>query len=459
MAQTIVMPRLGQTVEEATIVSWHKQKGDPVKKGDILFEIETDKAVLEVESFYDGILLKVLIGEGETVPVSTIVAYVGKKGEPVPKRAEGGGMKPEEAKPPAPVPERKEPEVEPAKKERQREVVVSVSAALPSPQVSSFIHQPSGASKRILMSPRARALAKNKAIDPSKISGTGSNGRIVVKDIEAYLEAAGYNNLRISPAARKLAREKGIDILTVRGTGIGGRIMVHDVERAIATQPKAMSKMRQVIARRLTQSFTSTPHFYVTVSVDMTDLLVYRQELKDQGKNFTVTDFILKAVILSLQEFPTVNSVTDGTTVKWFDSVDLGMAVGLDDGLVVPVLRNAQNLSMTEIHDLAESLAAKARERKLLPDEMTGSTFTVSNMGMMNVENFCAIINPGEGGILAVASTVSTPVARNGKVEVRSMMKITLSCDHRIIDGAVGAAFVNAIKSKLENVKLWKSLM
>jgi pyruvate dehydrogenase E2 component (dihydrolipoamide acetyltransferase) len=234
--------------------------------------------------------------------------------------------------------------------------------------------------------------------------------------------------------------------------------MVRDIERMAAQRPRKLSKMRQVIARRLTESFTTTPHFYVTVAVDMTDLLDFRRELKAAGKAYSVTDFILESVIMTLAEFPVVNSVSDGQTIRWHGDVQLGMAVALDDGLVVPVIRNAEDLTMTELHDQAKALAARAREGKLTPDEMTGSTFTVSNMGMLDVDNFHAIINPGEAGILAVASTVSTPVVRDGEIAVRAMMKITLSVDHRIVDGSVAAAFVNAIKAKLEDVELWKSL-
>lgn len=309
-----------------------------------------------------------------------------------------------------------------------------------------------------MISPRAKALAKAKVIDPSPITGSGPNGRITEKDVVAYLEAKGYDQLRISPAAKRLASKEKIDILTIRATGQGNRIMRGDVDRVIAERPQRLSKMRQVIASRLTQSFTTTPHFYVTVAVDMTDLLLYRQELKDQDKAYSVTDFILESVILSLEEFPIVNSVTDGKTARWYGSIDLGMAVGLDEGLVVPAIRNAADLSMDELHDTAKGLARKAHEGKLTPDEMVGTTFTVSNMGMLNVENFHAIINPGEGAILAVASTVEKVVAREGKMVIRSIMNITLSCDHRIVDGTVGAAFVNAIKTKLEDLELWKSL-
>lgn len=430
MAQAIVMPKLGQTVEEAAIVRWHKQEGDMVKKGDVLFEIETDKAVLETESFYDGTLLKILVGEGETVPVSSTVAYVGKKGEKVPE-----GPKAEPViRPPSPTPSLRPP--------------TPTQLAAETPKAPS----------RLLISPRAKALAKKCVIDPSNVRGTGPNGRILEKDVCAYLEANKYNELRITPTAKKLAAAESIDILKVKGTGDSSRIMAHDIKRAVAEKPKKMSKMRQVIAKRLTQSFTTTPHFYVTVSVDMTDLLAFRQELKDSGEVYTVTDFILEAVILSLKEFPVLNSVTDGTTVRWHSRVDLGMAVGLEEGLVVPVLRSAETLSMSELHDTAKALAAKAQEGKLVPDEMTGSTFTVSNMGMLDVENFTAIINPGESAILGVGSTTESAVVIDGKIKVRSMMKMTLSSDHRVVDGTTASGFINAIKNKLEDLELWKSL-
>ena len=306
--------------------------------------------------------------------------------------------------------------------------------------------------------PRARALAKAKAIDPSRIKGTGPGGRIVEKDVRGYLSAHRYDERRISPAARNLAVQNGIDILTVVGTGDAGRIMISDVERVLAERPKKLSKMRQVIADRLTASFTTTPHFYVSVAVDMTALMRFRQELKERGQSYTVTDFILEAVTLSLKEFPALNSTCDGSTIRWRGTVDLGMAVALDDGLVVPVIRRAEDMTLAELHDVARDLAGRAREGKLRPDEMTGSSFTVSNMGMLNVDEFHAILNPPEAGILAVASTREKPVVRDGKIVVRSMMTISLSVDHRIVDGSRAAEFVNAIKNKLEDVELWKSM-
>lgn len=447
MADAVILPKLGQTVEEATIVKWCKSKGDKISKGDIIFEIETDKAVLEVESFFDGTLLAVFAQDGETLPVNTIVGYIGKEGEKVPDkpaktRQETGNSKLEVKKPEtAPTPS---PEPSPAPKQP----TTNNQQPITSP--------PSG---RLLISPRARKLSRESAINPANISGTGPNGRIVVKDVEKYLEANNYDKLKISPAAKKLALKEDIDILTVKGEGPRGKITVNDVKRAVGEKPKPMSKMRQVIARRLTDSFRDTPHFYVSVSIDMTDLLEFRQKLKDKGEVYSVTDFILKAVIMSLEEFPIVNSFCDGTNVIQRGTVELGLAVGLDDGLVVPVIRDAGSLSMTSLHDTAKDLATRARDGKLLPDEMTGSSFTVSNMGMFDVDNFNAIINPGEGAILAVASTVKTPTVTNDKVAVRSIMKITVSVDHRIVDGVVGAQFGNAIKNKLEDLELWKKLV
>jgi pyruvate dehydrogenase E2 component (dihydrolipoamide acetyltransferase) len=295
-------------------------------------------------------------------------------------------------------------------------------------------------------------------IDPTPIIGTGPNGRIVERDVKAYLAARGYDRLRITPTARKLAAREKLDILSLEGHGSSGRITVADVQRAIAERPKPMSRMRQVIAERLTQSFASAPHFFVTVSVDMTDLEAFRSELKAQGTAYSITDFILKAVALALRQFPTVNSTTDGKNIRWHSKVHLGLAVSVEQGLVVPVIRNADEMTLGEIHASAKELTAKARAGKLTPAEMTGSTFTVSNMGMLDVENFTAIINPGESAILAVSSVQKRPVVREDRVTIRSVMKMTLSSDHRLIDGVLAAQFVNAVKSRLEEIALWKGL-
>ncbi len=451
MPSPIAMPKPGQFTEECTIVKWLKKGGDAVAKGDILFEIETDKANMEVESFFEGTLLKILTPEGGTVPVQAIVAWVGQQGEAIP------------ATPPPPAPAAK-PAAQPEVSSQKSEVSQAKAAAAAAPTASSSIRpQPSAivpaAPQRLRISPRAKALAERSVISPATIRGTGPGGRIVEKDVLAYLDARGYAQLKITPTAKDLAAKEKLDLLALRGTGEAGKITVEDVNRAVAEKPKAMSKMRQVIAQRLTQSFTGTPHFFVTVAVDMTDLVAYRATLKAKNLPYSVTDFIAMAVTLCLKEFPTVNSSTDGKSIWWHSKVNLGLAVSLESGLVVPVIRDADDLTLLELHDRSAALIEKARNGKLLPDEMSGSTFTISNMGMLNVENFTAIINPGEAAILAVSSTSKQAVVKDDKIVVRQMMKITLSSDHQVIDGAQAAHFVNALKAKLEDVALWKKLV
>jgi pyruvate dehydrogenase E2 component (dihydrolipoamide acetyltransferase) len=457
------MPKLGQSEEVGTLVRWRKKVGETVAKGDVLFEIETDKALLEVESFFEGTLLKIAVQEGSTVPINTTVGFVGDPGETIPettapvheaKKPEPPSVLREAAPPPAPSPA---PAVSDSHAGRPSSPAIPVGAALVAahgqPQGS-----PPQAPEVFRISPRAAKLARESAINPSPIAGTGPSGRIVERDVKQYLESNGYYQLRITPAAKRLAAKEGIDILTLNGKNGPGRITVAVVERAIAEKPRAMSRMRQVIASRLTESFTTTPHFFVTVAVDMTELVNFRSELRAQGAPYTVTDFILKAVALSLVEFPVVNSTTDGKNVHWHSKIHLGLAVNLEQGLVVPVIRDSEELSLAELHDCASDLAAKARAGKLTPDEMGGSTFTISNMGMLDIENFTAIINPGESAILAVSSTLKQPAVKDGQIVVRDVMKMTLSSDHRIIDGATAARFANAIKQKLEEISLWKRL-
>jgi pyruvate dehydrogenase E2 component (dihydrolipoamide acetyltransferase) len=444
MATPLIMPKFGQMTEESAIVEWRKKEGDKVAKGDILFTVETDKSVMEAESFEDGTLLKILVQPGVNVPVQSVVGFIGKPGEAIPAV--------ETPKPAAPKPAEATPVGRVAPSAPQ--LVTQQPARTAEAAVLTTVPAAPG---RLKISPRARALAEKCVIAPRHIKGTGPEGRIVEKDVEAYLDAKGYRNLRVTPAAKNLAANEEIDLLSV-APGEGGRISVEDVQRAVAEKPKAMSKMRQIIAQRLQQSMVTAPHFFVTVEVDMTDLVAYRAELKAKGAPYTVTDFISESVVLTLKEFPEMNSSTDGKTIRWNSRVHLGVAVSLEQGLVVPVIRNAESLTLAELNAKAKELADKARTNKLAPDEMTGSTFTISNMGMLDVENFTAIINTGEAGILAVSSTLKKPVVRGDKIVVRSIMKITLSSDHRLIDGAMAARFVNAVKQKLEDVELWKRL-
>jgi len=429
------MPKLGQTVEESTLVRWFKGEGDVVAKGDILFEIETDKAVLEVESFFEGTLLRILVAEGETVPVLSTVGFIGELGEELP----------EVTPPPSPVKK---------SADTQARVAAAGSTSPALPHAAAPVPEKSA---RFSISPRARKLAKNAVIDPQHIAGTGPDGRIVEKDVEVYLDAKGYHKLRITPAAKSLAAKESLDVLTIEGTGDGNKIVVADVERAVAEKPKPMSKMRQIIAERLTQSVTTAPHFFVTVPVDMTGLIELRAEL--ENLSFSITDYIIMSVVLALKDFPDVNGSTDGKSVVRHSRVHLGLAVALDDGLVVPVMRNADDMTLCELHDSAAELVDKARSGNLIPEEMHGSTFTISNMGMLDVESFTAIINPGEAAILAVSSIIKKPVVRDDEICIRSMMKMTLSSDHRLVDGATAAGFMNCIRDKLEDTGFWKSML
>ena len=466
MATPIVMPKFGQMTEESAIVEWLKKEGDTVAKGDILFTVETDKAVMEVESFEAGTLLKIVVPPRVSVPVQSTVGFLGKPGEAIPGVSAPPPLpapKPGVTAPPATAPTQglkgsqglktvTPPSSPPATPPAAGPLVTP-----PSPPTTFHYSQFTILNSLFRISPRAAALARQCAIAPAPIKGSGPLGRVVERDVKQYLESRGCHRLRVAPDARELAARENVDLLEVI-PGAGESITLADVQRAIEEKPKPMSRMRQVIAQRLTQSFRDTPHFYVTVSVDMTALEALRQELKAVGAPYSITDFISQSVVLSLLEFPAVNSSTDGKTTRWRSQVNLGLAVSIPAGLVVPVIHNAGALTLLEISAAARRLADAARAGKLAPDDMAGGTFTISNMGMLNVENFFAIINPGEGAILAVSSALPQPVVREDKVVIRQIMKMTLSADHRLIDGAQGAQFINAVKQKLEDIELWKRL-
>jgi len=454
MATKIPIPKLGQSEETVTIQKWRVKEGDKIKKGEVLFEVETDKAVLEVESQFEGTILKIVVPAGKEVPVMTIGAIVGEPGEAIPAIDEPAAAP---AKPAAPV--ASAPSAAASKPAAPSAAPVAASAAAapvaaPAPAVS--------APAKAKPSPRAKAYAKDFLIDLAKVPGTGGGvGRVTERDVRSYLEQSGYFAKKITPVALNVAKQEGLELLSLSGTGEGGRITLSDVKEAVSEKPRQFSTMRKVIAKRLGDSKKNIPHFYVTVSIDMGTVMKKRSALKAQGIQISVNVFVVKAVALALKEMPVVNSECDGNSIKYKSKVNVGVAVSLDNGLVVPVVRNADKKAMDELQaEIAES-AEKARAGKIAPADLQGGTFTISNMGMMNVENFCAIINPGESGILAVSSTVPTPaVAADGKtVVVKQLMKVTLSVDHRAVDGSDGAKFVNLVKAKLEDSALWDSLI
>lgn len=446
MSTLVPIPKLGQSEETVKIEKWRVKEGDKIKKGDILFEVETDKAVLEVESQFEGTLLKIVIPAGKEVPVMATAAVIGNPGEVIPKiEAPKAPEKKAEVKKPAEAKATSTPAVA---KSAQAQVASSVAA--PVQQVS---YAPATPEFKPKPSPRARKFAEDYLITLDDVPGSGGeNGRVTEADVKKYLESSGYSKKLITPSAFNLAKKEKLSLLKVEGTGDIGRVTIADVKAAASEKPREFSNMRKVIAKRLTESKQRIPHFYVTVSVDMTEVAKKRKALKDQGINMSVNLFIIKAVALALKEFPMLNAETDGLSVKYKSKVNIGVAVSLESGLVVPVVRNTDRKALDEIQAEVSELAEKARTGKLQPDEMKGGTFTISNMGMLNVENFSAIINPGETAILAVSSAMPTPVVKDGQVVIRDMMKITVSADHRAVDGSDAAKFANAVKLKLESV-------
>jgi len=438
MATKIPVPKLGQSEETVTIDKWRVKEGDMVKKGDILFEVETDKAVLEVESQFEGKILKIVIPAGKAVPVMSIAAVIGEDGEAIPAIEE---IKAPAAAAPAKTTVSKAPE--------QKKAAAPVQAAVSAPvQAAAAPFSPA----KVNPSPRAKKFAQDYLIDIKKVPGTGGeNGRVTEKDVKNYLESSGYLDKKITPVAFSIAQKEKLELLEMEGSGESGRITLADVKDAVSEKPKTFSAMRKIIAQRLTQSKQQMPHFYVTVSIDLTDLMGKRAKLKAEGINLSVNVFIVKAVALALKKFPMLNSVTDGITYKYKSKVNIGVAVSMPNGLVVPVIRNADKKALDEIQAETADYAEKARAGKISPDDLKGGTFTISNMGMMNVENFCAIINPGEAAILAVSSGMPVPAVKDGQIVIRNMMKVTLSADHRIVDGSDGARFVNEVKAILEN--------
>jgi pyruvate dehydrogenase E2 component (dihydrolipoamide acetyltransferase) len=418
MVHAIRMPKPGQMTEECTLTTWFKAEGDPIRRGDILFEIETDKSAMEVEAFDDGVLLARLVEEGQTVPVNTVCAYVGEAGEAIP-----------EAEPVAAA-------AEPVAAALVPPAGAPGIASVPGP-VPAAVGSPDEAA-RLRISPRASGLAAEAALDPRGITGTGPGGRIVERDVRAAITRRAT-----APVAGPAAAAPATYPLAVAPEG--------------EEQPRPLNRMRRVIADRLTRSWTSTPHFTVTLAVDVTSLLALRADLKAGGANLTVTDFVLAATAQTLAEFPDVNSRTDGVSVWRRRRVHLGLAVSVPAGLVVPVIRDADRLRVGELHDRAAALAGAARDGTLPIDDMTGSTFTVSNLGMFGVDEFSAIINPGEAAILAVASAIPTVVAVGDAMGIRSIMKLTLSADHRLVDGETGARFLNAIRRRLEDVAAFRN--
>jgi pyruvate dehydrogenase E2 component (dihydrolipoamide acetyltransferase) len=405
MAEVIRMPKMSDTMTEGVIVAWHKKVGDDVKSGDILAEVETDKATMELENYVKGTLLHIGIEAGQSVPVDAVIAIVGAKGEDVSALLSNSAAAP--------------------KTETKAEAKTESVEPTPANSTPTKTESTSNDS-RLKASPLAKKIAEDKGLDLSKVAGSGDNGRIVKRDVE---------NFKPSKTATQSA--------TIQLPSVVGTESFDDV---------TVSQMRKAIARRLSESKNGAPHFYLTMSINMDKVTEARKAMNDISPvKISVNDIIIKAVAASLRQHPKVNSSWLGDKIRMNHHIHVGVAVAIDDGLIVPVVKFADSKTLSHISAEVKDLADKAKHKKLQPNEFEGSTFTISNLGMFGIDQFTAIINPPESCILAVGAAKETVVVENGAMKVASVMKVTLSCDHRSVDGAVGSAFLQTLKDMLEN--------
>lgn len=415
MAEVIRMPRLSDTMEEGVIVGWLKKEGDAIEPGDLLAEVETDKATMELESYQEGTLLHIAVKEGP-VPVDSVIAVLGDEGEDYQAVLDEAKAEQEDQK------EDKEEEADSDQdapsddKESSSEKTGSTKTSEPSD---------SGDDDRIKASPLAKKMAKDEGIDLRSVSGSGDGGRIVKKDIEKAIESG----VQQPAAASSIQISAGED-------------------RVIP-----VSQMRKVIGKRLGESKFTSPHFYITAEIDMDAAIAARKSLNsdDEEQKISFNDLVIKAVAMALRKHPFVNSSWEGDKIVQHGDINIGVAVAVDEGLLVPVIHNADFKSLSQIKSEIVELAGKARNKKLQPDEMQGNTFTISNLGMFGVDEFTAIINPPDACILAVGTINTKPVVKDGEIVIGNTMKVTLSCDHRVVDGAVGAQFIQTLRSYLEH--------
>jgi pyruvate dehydrogenase E2 component (dihydrolipoamide acetyltransferase) len=415
-ATVITMPKMSDTMQEGTIATWLKKVGDVVKSGEIIAEVETDKATMELESYEDGILLYIGVEAGNSVAVDGVIAVIGEKGadyQTLLKAQQSGGSKP-------------------------------VASSETSPEPAVEVKAPQASAAPVVAAPVV------------EVSSSSSNDR-----------------LKASPLAKKIAAEKGVDIRQVQGSGEGGRIVKKDIETFVPAAPKAVaapaaasspavgqesfreekvSQMRKTIAKRLAESKFGAPHFYLTMEINMDKAIEARKSMNEFSPvKISFNDMVIKAAAAALRQHPKVNSSWLGDKIRYNDHVHIGMAVAVEEGLLVPVIRFADHLSLSQISNQAKTLGGKAKNKELQPKDWEGNTFTISNLGMFGIEEFTAIINPPDACILAVGGIKETVIVKDGQMKIGNIMKVTLSCDHRVVDGAVGSAFLQTLKGLLED--------
>lgn len=416
MAEILRMPRMSDTMTEGNIVEWHKKVGDEVEPGDVLAEVETDKATMELESYFEGTLLYIGVEEG-TVDIDAILAVIGDEDEDWEAELEAARKEDKQSSDDA-----EEDSAEQDKKEDSAEKEEKESSSDKEESASSA----QGDQGRIKASPLAKKMAEEQGIDLAKVKGSGTDGRIVKADIESYKPEAAPGP-SVSAPKQAEAREED-EVVQV-------------------------SQMRKTIARRLAESKFTAPHFYLTINIDMTEAMRVRKEINAMiaPDKISFNDLVVKAAAVALKKHPNVNASWTGDTIIKHSAVNVGVAVAIDDGLMVPVIKNANTKSLTEINGEVADKASRARERKLDMVEMQGNTFTISNLGMFGIDEFTAIINPPESCILAVGTISELPVVKDGEIVVGHQMKVTMSCDHRVVDGATGAQFLQTFQAMMEN--------
>jgi pyruvate dehydrogenase E2 component (dihydrolipoamide acetyltransferase) len=435
MANKILMPKLSPTMEEGQISRWLKAEGDAVEANETIAEVDTDKATMEMTSLEAGTLLKILVPAGDNAKLNQTIGIIGQAGEDFSALLDeapatnGAAAKAEEekggkgAEEKAPVAEKSvEPKAETPKAE---------------PNPKSEIPNPKSDNGRLIVSPIAARMAAENGIDLKTINGSGPQGRIIKRDIEAALSAAP------SPESQVASQKAAPSIA-----------QTPDVQGASAFREENTSKMRQIIASRLAESIGPIPTFYLTVEIEMDKALEFRKSINaalKEDEKVSVNDVIVKTAAMASLKHPFVNSSYRHEKIRFYEDADVGVAVAIDEGLITPVIRGANKKGIAQIAKEVKELAGRAREKKLAPEEYTGATFSISNLGMFGIKEFTAIINPPEAAILAVGGAATTPVVRDGEVVVRQMMHVTMSCDHRVIDGATGAKFLQTFKQMLEN--------
>lgn len=471
MATQVVMPKLSPTMEEGQLSRWLKKEGDKVSVGEGLAEIDTDKATMEAQALTSGVLRKVLVGEGETVPLGTIIAIIGEPDEDISgllSEAPSGSAKPAA-------------EGQPSKDDAGKEsadyqpggwMAEDASSDQPAPEEEPAQAQPKSAPAqpkedaggngqraqggRLLVSPIAARMAAEAGINLHDLSGSGPNGRIVKRDIEAAMTAApaqaqaGQQQQQQPATAQQQPQAQQQQVAQQPAQP---QFIAPQVEGAAPYREEQVSTMRATIARRLVTSIGPVPHFFLTSEIEMDKAAELRRQLNelDPENKISINDLIIKIAAVSLMQHPAVNASFQDKTIRYYGRADIGVAVAIEDGLITPVVRGADSKSVGQIAREVRELAERARSRKLKPEEYTGATFSVSNLGMFGIDEFTAVINPPEAAILAVGAMTPKPVVREGQVAVRQLMRVTMSCDHRVVDGATGAKFLQTFKKILEN--------